>query len=112
MNPQRVRTDEEMLAVDVPAHIRDHLAGGSGPAGAAIDGDATVAAAIAADRLGVYPRSLTFLAEVVRRGSRAYAVDLTDPLPTPEQVELARPWLSAAAQAPASFDLDEVFARW
>jgi hypothetical protein len=112
VNHTRRRTDDEMLAVDVPGHIRAGLREPSVAGGHTIDGDAAVAAAVAADRLGVFPRSLTFLAEVARRGGREYAAGLADPLPTAEQAALARPWLDAAAEAAPSGVLDEVFARW
>jgi|SRR4051812_21390822 hypothetical protein len=87
-------TDEQFLELDVPAAI----------AAGRLSGETMVAAAIRADRLDVLPRSLTFLAEVVRRGGAAYAAGLPEPLPTPEQSELAKTWLESA---------DDVgFARW
>ena len=67
--------------------------------------DALAPAAGQADRLGVRPRSLRFLAEIVRRGGAGYAARLPDPLPTPEQAALARPWLLSGAG-------DERLARW
>jgi hypothetical protein len=108
----RVRTDDEMLAIDVAALIRDGLGQRGGDEAVALHGDAAVAAAIAVDRLGGQPRSLTFLAEVVRRGGRAYAAELPEPLPTPELAALAAPWLAAAAALPASPELDRSFAQW
>jgi hypothetical protein len=77
-----VRTDDEAIGFDVAAL----LAAGRFT-------EALVPAALQADRLGVIPRSLTFLAEIVRRGGVAYAAQLAEPLPTPEQTELVRPWL-------------------
>jgi hypothetical protein len=68
--------------------------------------DALVPAALQADRLGVDPRSLTFLAEIVRRGGAEYAAQLPEPLPTPAQSDLVRPWL-----LPPEAD-DERLARW
>jgi hypothetical protein len=89
-------TDAQHLTVDVP----DAIATGR------FLGDATVAAAIQADRLDVLPRSLAFLAEVVRRGGVAIAVNLPEPLPTTEQSTLVRTWLAVAGS-------DEIrFARW
>jgi hypothetical protein len=113
-------TDRELGQLDVPALIRSGLVDGS-PARTALFGDGTVAAAIAADRLSTRPRSLVFLAEVVRRGGIAYAAGLPEPLPGPARAALARDWLSAAstaaAAAPASTAAaadaaDERFARW
>jgi hypothetical protein len=90
-------TDEQLLDVDVPAAV----------AAGRLSGDPLVAAAIQADRLDVLPRSLTFLAEVVRRGGIGFAADLPEPMPTPEQSALASSWLAAAAGN------DEIrIARW
>jgi hypothetical protein len=89
-------TDEQLVAIDVPEML------GSTEGWFA---DVAVAAAIQADRFDVQPRSLTFLAEIVRRGGLDYAARLAEPLPTAEQSELVRSWLAAAH--------DEVlFARW
>jgi hypothetical protein len=79
-------TDEQLLDVDVPAAI----------AAGRLSGDPVVAAAIQADRLDVLPRSLAFLAEVVRRGGIGLAADLPEPMPTPDQSALVADWLTAA----------------
>ena len=63
------RTDDEAITSDVAAL----LAAGRFT-------EALVPAALQADRLGVIPRSLTFLAEIVRRGGVAYAAQLAEPL--------------------------------
>jgi hypothetical protein len=112
------RTDRELADLDVPALLRDGLAaGGAGAARSELFGGGGVAAAIAADRLGVRPRSLTFLAEVVRRGGIEYGARLPEPLPGAERAALARAWLTAASAgagtgAGAGTDADEEFARW
>jgi hypothetical protein len=54
----------------------------------------------------VQPRSLTFLAEIIRRGGIAYAAALPQPLPTAEQSALIRPWLDAAVGP------EDALARW
>jgi hypothetical protein len=98
----------------VPALLRAGL-GAGGPAHAALFGDGAIAAAIAADRLGAQPGSLTFLAEVVRRGGSAYAAQLPEPLPGAERAALARDWLDAASSAGAASpdpDVDLELARW
>jgi hypothetical protein len=105
------RTDRELADLDVPALLRDGLTA-AGPGGGELFGDGRIAAAIAADRLGVRPRSLTFLAEVVRRGGIAYAAGLPEPLPSAERTALARDWLEAAIVATADPRADEEFARW
>ena len=79
-------TDAQLLDVDVPAAI----------AAGRLSGDPLAAAAIQADRLDVLPRSLTFLAEVVRRGGIGFAANLPEPMPTPEQSALVGSWLAAA----------------
>jgi nucleotide-binding universal stress UspA family protein len=89
--------DEQLLDVDVPAAV----------AAGRLSGDPIAAAAIQADRLDVLPRSLTFLAEIVRRGGISFAANLPEPMPTPEQSALARSWLAAGAGS------DEIrIARW
>jgi hypothetical protein len=105
-NPGVGRTDQELGRLDVPALLRDGLAG-AGPARDELFRDGTVAAAIAADRLGVLPRSLAFLAEVVRRGGVGYAAALPEPLPGAQRTALAQAWLAAATGAP-----DDEVARW
>jgi len=113
------RTDRELAELDVPALLRAGLAGGAGSAGGGgpageLFGDGAVAAAITADRLGVQPRSLTFLAEVVRRGGIGYASALPEPLPGAHRTALARSWLAAVdALAPErKAELGDEFARW
>jgi hypothetical protein len=93
-------TDDELLTIDVPAALAAGRAGG----------EVTVAAALQAERLGVLPRSLTFLAEVVRRGGLAYAIALPEPLPTPEQSALAAGWMARLAEDDAARWLDAVAA--
>jgi hypothetical protein len=95
MSRAEIHTDEQLLAMDIPAAI----------ARGALSGDVTVAAAIRADRVHAQPRSLTFLAEIIRRGGLAAAARLSEPLATTEQSALVREWLVAAAE-------EEEFARW
>jgi hypothetical protein len=81
----RIRTDAEAAHDDVAALLAEGRFA-----------DALVPAALQAGRLGVRPRSLTFLAEVVRRGGAAWAAALAEPLPDQDQTHLVRPWLLAA----------------
>ncbi|MDI1465315.1 hypothetical protein QEZ54_30545 [Catellatospora sp. KI3] len=76
--------------------------------------DGAIAAAISLHHLRARPRSLTFVAEIVRRGGTAFAVDLPEPMPTPAQSALVREWLAAAASIPdgPSLTVDEALARW
>jgi hypothetical protein len=107
----RVSTDEQLLALDVAAMITAGLAPGDvRPPHARrwLFAEAAVAAALHADQAGVFPRSLSFLAEIVRRGGVGWAARLPEPLPTAEQAELIRPWLRAAEASGES----AAFARW
>ncbi|MFF2542790.1 hypothetical protein ACFVUY_09505 [Kitasatospora sp. NPDC058063] len=107
----RPRTDDELRQLDVSAMLRYGLAF-AGPHRAALFGEGAVAAALAADRLGVLPRSLAFLAEVVRSGGARYAADLPEPLPGTEPARLARDWLGSAATTVTTVDGDQLLARW
>jgi hypothetical protein len=96
-----VVTDEQLSTVSVTALIAE----GS----TAQFRDGVIAAAVQADRLGVQPRALCFLAEIVRRGGTRYAARLPEPLATGEQSALAREWLDAAVAAATD---SARFARW
>jgi hypothetical protein len=98
-------TDEQLAVIDVPAIIEDGLRSRDG--GRQWLAEGAVAAAIQANRLHVLPRSLTFLAEIVRRGGLAYAAELPQPLPAPEQAAMVKGWLSAAVTRD-----DAMVARW
>jgi hypothetical protein len=101
-----LRTDEQLASVDVAAAITAALRSPD-PARHMVTGGA-VPAAIQAGAAGVLPQSLSYLAEIVRRGGAGYAVQLPAPLPTAEQSALVRPWLALAA----AVDADDAFARW
>jgi len=100
-------TDQQLLVLDLDVVIAAGLAGRTAEQTRLLFAEGAVAAAIRADAAGVLPRSLTFLAEIVRRGGLAYAAQLPEALPTPEQARLARGWIAAApaGESPA-------FARW
>jgi hypothetical protein len=100
-------TDDQLQALDLDAILVEGLR--SPTAAARLFGDGAVAAAIRADRLDVQPRSLIFLAEIVRRGGIAYAAGLPEPLTTAEQSDLVREWLAVAALAASG---DQGFAHW
>jgi hypothetical protein len=100
-------TDDQMEALDIDTLVIDGIR--SPAARARLFGEGAVAAAIKTDRSGTEPRSLTFLAEIVRRGGIAYASRLPEPLVTPEQSALARDWLAAALRGEAE---DQTLARW
>jgi hypothetical protein len=106
-NRAAAQTDDQLVSTDIGAMLVEGLPLPAAATG--LFGDVAVAAAIRADRLGVQPRSLTFLAEIVRRGGVGYATDLPEPLPTAEQTALVREWLSAAVRVDGS---DLAIARW
>lgn len=102
--------ERELADVDVAAALEEAARTGGTPPGLV-----TVAAALAADRLSVRPRSVTFLAEVVRRGGTGYAAALPEPLPGPRRAALASSWLAAVQRGRdprAHPDLDARVARW
>lgn len=98
MIDQHPKTDAQLAELDVAAMLRQGLADVDGIAARALFGDGAVAAAIVLDRLDVLPRSITYLAEVVRRGGLRYAGALPEPLPAPGPAQIARSWLAAAKE--------------
>ena len=95
--PSAPRTDDEVLAAtDVSALLRYGLT--QDAFRTALFGDGAVAAAVTLDRLGVVPRSVAYVAEIVRAGGLRYAAELPEPLPSREASELLRDWLDSAAQ--------------
>jgi hypothetical protein len=98
----RFRTDEDIVPDDVVALL-----------GEGRFADALVPAALQAGSAGIQPRSLTFLAEVVRRGGAAWAAGLPEPMPDQNQTHLVRPWLLAITDAAPSLPAtDQRLARW
>ncbi|KOV66212.1 hypothetical protein [Streptomyces sp. MMG1121] len=105
------RTDDEVLAAtDVTLLLRYGLA--QDAFRTALFGDGAIAAAVTLDRLGVVPRSLVFVAEIVRAGGLAYAAALREPLPSPAPAELLRDWLTGAAQTATTAEAETRAARW
>ncbi|MGO1050633.1 hypothetical protein [Crossiella sp. CA198] len=78
-------SDTELARTDIASELGRVLAEHAEGAGSALPGDLAVAAAITLGRLGTLPRSLTFLAEIVRSGGISYAAELSEPLPTQEK---------------------------
>lgn len=105
------KTDSELLrAADLPTLIRYGL-GVAGPHRRALFGDGSVAAALTLDQLGTLPRSVAFLAKIVRSGGVRYAADLPEPVPGPAATTV-RAWLSTAASVVPGPAGDETAARW
>ncbi|GAB2778801.1 hypothetical protein [Streptomyces daliensis] len=106
-------TDEELRALDVPMMLRYGLTLG-GAHRAALFGDGAVAGALHAEELGVLPRSVHFLGDLVRSAGVRSAADLPEPLPGGAPARLAKEWLStvAAVTKDGSVDTAEETARW
>ncbi|KOU77631.1 hypothetical protein ADK57_01840 [Streptomyces sp. MMG1533] len=105
-------TDDELAEFDVNVLLRYGLTAAPGHRRTALFGDGAAAAAVILDRLGTQPRSVAFLAEVVRAGGVAYAAELPEPLPRPEAAAVVRDWLEAATQLAGGAPADEAAARW
>jgi len=101
--------DGDLAGLDIAALLREGL-----PHDPRIFAEGAIAAAIELDHIGIPPRSLTFLAEIVRRGGVDFAAKLPEPLPTPESAELAKAWLQAATEVQwrDNFEGGNVMARW
>ncbi|MFJ3990495.1 hypothetical protein ACIPWY_17845 [Streptomyces sp. NPDC090032] len=105
------RTDDEVLAAtDVPTLLRHGLARETFRT--ALFGDGAIAAAVTLDRLDVLPRSVTYVAKIVRAGGLAYAAALPEPLPSREASACLLDWLETAAQAAEAPDDETRAARW
>ncbi len=94
-SPPPGRTDAELAALDVPALLRFGLAQ-DGPHRRALFADGAVAAALAAERCGVPPHAVAYLAELVRAAGLRAAAELPEPLVGPGAADLADDWLHAA----------------
>lgn len=105
------KTDDELRQLDFAALLRFGLPA-KGRMRAALFGEGIVGAAVTLDRLGVFPRSVSFLAKVVRSGGVAYAAELDAPLPGEEPTRTARDWLVSASAVARTVDDDETVARW
>ncbi|MFF9645751.1 hypothetical protein [Kitasatospora aureofaciens] len=103
-------SDARLAELDVEVLLRFGLPA-AGPHRSTLFGDGAVAAAITVDRLGVMPRALVFLGEVVRSGGTRFAAGLPEPLPGPAAT-VARGWLEAAAMVVGDATGDLLVARW
>ncbi|SOD85827.1 hypothetical protein [Streptomyces sp. Ag109_G2-15] len=109
--PSASRTDDEILAtVDVAVLLRYGLT--QDAFRTVLFGDGAIAAAVTLDRLGVVPRSVAYVAEIVRAGGLSYAAELPEPLPSREASELLRDWLETAAQLADTPEGEARTARW
>ncbi|MGW3357144.1 hypothetical protein ACWDFL_17240 [Streptomyces bungoensis] len=106
------RTDDELARLDIPTLLRYGLTAPPSPRRTALFGDGAAGAAVLLDRLGTQPRSVAFLADVVRAGGLAYAAGLAEPLPRPEATAVVRDWLTAGTDLAAGVAADDGAARW
>ena len=105
------RTDDEVLATtDVEVLLRHGLTRDTFRT--ALFGDGAIAAAVTLDRLGVLPRSVAYVAKIVRAGGLTYAAGLPEPLPSTAASARLRDWLETAAQVAGTRDDEVLAARW
>ncbi|WP_327351729.1 hypothetical protein [Streptomyces sp. NBC_01304] len=105
------KTDDESALID-PAMLLRYGLGAEGPHRTVLFGDGAIGAAVVLDRLGVQPRSIAFLAKVVRSGGVRYTARLPELLPGQEAADLVRGWLESAATVARPVEGDDVTARW
>lgn len=103
-------SDDRLAELDIEVLLRFGLPA-PGVVRSTLFGDGAVGAAIIADRLGVMPRAVAFLGEVVRSGGTGFAAGLPEPLPGPAAA-VARGWLAAAATVAQDPVGDQRVARW
>ncbi|MEU1484043.1 hypothetical protein [Streptomyces sp. NPDC005752] len=106
------RTDDELARLDITVLLRYGLTADPGTRRTALIGDGAAAAAVVLDRLGTEPRSVAFLADTVRAGGLARAVELPEPLPGTEAAALVREWLRAGAELVGGIVADDTAATW
>ncbi|RJQ77212.1 hypothetical protein D5S17_16020 [Pseudonocardiaceae bacterium YIM PH 21723] len=92
----------EFLQVDVGSRLSAEDTGG----------DTLVAAAHQLDQLDTIPRSVVFLAEVVRAGGIERAIGLPEPLPTDAQATLIKDWLRSLRRSDGETADDDRAAAW
>ncbi|MGW2730120.1 hypothetical protein [Streptomyces sp. NPDC001494] len=106
------RTDDELARLDITVLLRYGLTAEAGARRTALFGDGAAAAAVVLDRLGTEPRSVAFLADTVRAGGLARAVELPEPLPRRAAADLVREWLRAGAELMGGIAADDTAATW
>ncbi|MFB7665306.1 hypothetical protein ACFC1R_15330 [Kitasatospora sp. NPDC056138] len=106
-----VRQDSELAGLDVPAAITRGLMLDGGPRRALFT-EAAIAACRQAEQAGIGPYPLGFLAQHVRVGGIAAALELPEPVIGQEGADLVRRWLRAAAMSAAEVEEERLFARW
>ncbi|MFJ3642583.1 hypothetical protein ACIPRD_22865 [Streptomyces sp. NPDC090108] len=106
------RTDDDVLATtDIALLLRHGLV--RQPLRTALFGDGVIAAAVTLDRLATVPRSVAYVARIVRSGGLRYTAALREPLPSPEASARLREWLEAAADAAGDdAEAETRAARW
>lgn len=109
---QSSMSDAELARLDIAAMLAEGLSGTNEDARRRLFGVGAVGAAVVLDRIGTIPRSLTFLAEIVRAGGARYAAGLAEPLPAPAQTDTIRPWLTSATEIAFTVSTDDNLARW
>jgi hypothetical protein len=106
-----LQPDADLAGLDVAAAISSGL-GADTASRLVLFTQASIAAAIEAEALGIGPYPVAFLAKLVRAGGVAAALGLPEPLIGAEPTALARSWLEAALAAGTGVTQDQEFARW
>jgi hypothetical protein len=84
----------------------------TGAARSALFREVAIAASWQAEKLGIGPYPLSFLARYVRAAGVRGALELPEPLIGAERAELVRSWMSAAVAADTMPADDDLFAQW
>lgn len=105
------RPDAELAGLDVAAAISRGL-GADAESRHALFTEASIAAAIEAETLGIGPYPVGYLARFVRAAGVTGALRLPEPLIGAAPTALARSWLDAALAAGTGIAQDQAFACW
>lgn len=105
-------SDTEMASFDITAMVRHATTGENPVAQRHLFSVGAVGAAVILDRVHTIPRSVTYLAEIVRAGGTRAAAELAEPLPLADQSAAVRPWLATAADSDAGIVTDDLLYRW
>ncbi|WP_228824086.1 hypothetical protein [Nocardia blacklockiae] len=105
-------SEAELAAFDIAGMLVTGLSGDSEAVRRDLFGIGAVGAAVVLDRAGTQPRSVAYLADVVRAGGCRFAAELEEPLPEPAQAVTVRPWLRAVVGVAESVNTDDLLADW
>jgi hypothetical protein len=105
------RPDTDLRDLDVESAITRGMSW-TGAARSALFREVAIAASWQAEKLGIGPYPLSFLARYVRAAGVRGSLELPEPLIGAERAELVRGWMSAAVAADTGPADDDLFAQW